>query len=136
ARLRSFGIPLGRVLESIRASNREVGGRVVEMAEAEFMVRGRGYVKSIADLEQIVVKADGPTPVLLRDVARIELGPDERRGVTELNGAGEVVGGAWGCSGWGRMGSTSSTTPRPRSRRSPPACPRACASRRSTTGRS
>ncbi|HYX00933.1 MAG TPA: CusA/CzcA family heavy metal efflux RND transporter, partial [Reyranella sp.] len=93
AKLRSFGIPLGRVLESIRASNREVGGRVVEMAEAEFMVRGRGYVKSIADLEQIVVKADGPTPVLLRDIARIELGPDERRGVTELDGEGEVVGG-------------------------------------------
>ncbi|OJU31288.1 MAG: cation transporter [Alphaproteobacteria bacterium 65-37] len=93
AKLRSFGIPLGRVIESIRASNREVGGRVVEMAEAEFMVRGRGYVKSIADLEQIVLKADGPSPVLLRDVARIELGPDERRGVTELNGEGEVVGG-------------------------------------------
>ena len=92
-KLRSYGIPLGRVIESIRASNREVGGRVVEMAEAEFMVRGRGYLKSAADLEQIVLKADGPTPVLLRDVARIELGPDERRGVTELNGEGEVVGG-------------------------------------------
>jgi copper/silver efflux system protein len=93
AKLRSFGIPLGRVIESIRASNREVGGRVVEMAEAEFMVRGRGYVKSAADLEQIVIKADGRVPVLLRDVARIELGPDERRGVTELDGEGEVVGG-------------------------------------------
>src|SRR5437899_3030648 len=93
AKLRSFGIPLGRVIDSIRASNREVGGRVVEMAEAEFMVRGRGYVKSAADLEQIVLKADGATPVLLRDVARIELGPDERRGVSELDGQGEVVGG-------------------------------------------
>jgi Cu(I)/Ag(I) efflux system membrane protein CusA/SilA len=93
AKLRSFGVPLGRVIDSIRASNREVGGRVVEMAEAEFMVRGRGYVKSIADLEQIVLKADGAAPVLLRDVARIELGPDERRGVTELDGEGEVVGG-------------------------------------------
>ncbi len=92
-KLRSYGIPLGRVIESIRASNREVGGRVVEMAEAEFMVRGRGYLKNAADLEQIVIKTDGPTPVLLRDVARIELGPDERRGVTELNGEGEVVGG-------------------------------------------
>ncbi len=92
-KLKSFGVPLGRVIDSIRASNREVGGRVVEMAEAEFMVRGRGYIKSTADLEQIVLKTDGPTPVLLRDVARIELGPDERRGVTELNGEGEAVGG-------------------------------------------
>src|SRR5260221_3883287 len=91
AKLRSFGIPLGRVIESIRASNREVGGRVVEMAEAEFMVRGRGYLKSAADLEQIVLKADGPAPVLLRDVALIELGPDERRGVSELDREGEVV---------------------------------------------
>src|SRR6185312_1208117 len=82
-----------RVIDAIRASNREVGGRVVEMAEAEYMVRGLGYVKSAADLTQIVVKSDGPVPVLLRDVARIELGPDERRGVTELNGEGEVVGG-------------------------------------------
>jgi Cu(I)/Ag(I) efflux system membrane protein CusA/SilA len=93
AKLRAFGVPLGRVIDSIRASNREVGGRVVEMAEAEYMVRGRGYVQNIADLEQIVLKTDGLTPVLLRDVARIELGPDERRGLTELNGQGEVVAG-------------------------------------------
>ncbi len=92
-RLRSYGVPLTRVIEAIRASNREVGGRVVEMAEAEFMVRGRGYLKSAADLEQIVLRADGPAAVLLRDVARIELGPDERRGVTEMNGEGEVVAG-------------------------------------------
>src|SRR6266850_1698609 len=69
-KLRSYGIPLGRVIDSIRASNREVGGRVVEMAEAEFMVRGRGYLKNAADLEQIVLKTDGSTPVLLRGVAR------------------------------------------------------------------
>jgi Cu(I)/Ag(I) efflux system membrane protein CusA/SilA len=93
AKLRSFGVPLSRVIETIRASNREVGGRVVEMAETEFMVRGRGYIKNVADLEQIVLKADGAAPVLLRDVARIELGPDERRGVTELDGEGEVVSG-------------------------------------------
>ena len=73
--------------------NREVGGRVVEMAETEFMVRGRGYLRGTGDLEQIVLKADGPTPVLLRDVARVELGPDERRGLTELDGEGEAVGG-------------------------------------------
>ncbi|MBS0546188.1 MAG: efflux RND transporter permease subunit [Proteobacteria bacterium] len=93
AKLRSFGVPLGRVVDAIRASNREVGGRVVEMAETEFMVRGRGYVKNTADLEQIVLKADGSVPVLLRDVARIELGPDERRGVAEFDGEGEAVSG-------------------------------------------
>jgi len=93
AKLRSYGVPLSRVIEAIRASNRETGGRVVEMAEAEFMVRGRGYITGSADLEQIVLKADGPTPVLMRDVARIELGPDERRGVSELDGEGEAVGG-------------------------------------------
>jgi Cu(I)/Ag(I) efflux system membrane protein CusA/SilA len=92
-KLRSYGIPLGRVIDAIRASNRETGGRVVEMAEAEYMVRGRGYIHGVDDLSQIVLKADGPAPVLLRDVARIELGPDERRGVSELDGEGEAVGG-------------------------------------------
>jgi Cu(I)/Ag(I) efflux system membrane protein CusA/SilA len=92
-KLRSLGIPLARVVEAIRASNRESGGRVVELAEAEFMVRGRGYLTGTADLAQIVLKADGAAPVLLGDVARIELGPDERRGVTELDGQGEVVAG-------------------------------------------
>ncbi|SKA28508.1 Cu(I)/Ag(I) efflux system membrane protein CusA/SilA [Enhydrobacter aerosaccus] len=92
-KLRSFGVPLARVIETIRASNREVGGRVVEMAETEFMVRGRGYIKNVADLEQIVLRADGTVPVLLRDVARVEFGPDERRGLTELDGEGEVVSG-------------------------------------------
>ena len=92
-KLRSFDIPLGRVIEAIRQSNRETGGRVVEMAETEFMVRGRGYLRDAADLEQIVLKAGGPTPVLIRDVARVELGPDERRGLSELDGEGEAVGG-------------------------------------------
>lgn len=92
-RLRAFDIPLSRIRESIRSSNMDVGGRVVELAETEFMVRGRGYLKSIADIENIVLKADAGTPVLLRDVARVELAPDERRGVTELNGEGEVVSG-------------------------------------------
>jgi Cu(I)/Ag(I) efflux system membrane protein CusA/SilA len=92
-KLRSYGVPLSRVVEAIRASNRETGGRVVEMAEAEFVVRGRGYLTGPADLEQIVLKADGATPVLMRDVARIEIGPDERRGLSELDGEGEAVGG-------------------------------------------
>lgn len=91
--LKSYGIPLARVLEAIRDSNMDVGGRVIEMTETEYMVRGEGYLRGIADLEEIVLKADALTPVLLSDVARVELGPDERRGLTELNGDGEVVSG-------------------------------------------
>ena len=93
AKLRGYGIPLMTVANAIRNSNRDVGGRVVEMAETEYMVRGKGYLRGKADLEQLVVKAERGTPVLLRDVARVELGPDERRGVAELNGEGEVVSG-------------------------------------------
>jgi len=93
AKLRAFGIPLGQVIDAIRASNRETGGRVVEMAETEYMVRGRGYLKGPDDLKNIVLTADGAAPVLLRDVARVDVGPDERRGVTEINGEGEVVAG-------------------------------------------
>jgi copper/silver efflux system protein len=93
-RLQAFGIPLARVTEAVRASNRDVGGRTIEMSETEYMVRGRGYLKSTDDLGRIVLKTSpGGTPVLLRDVARVELGPDERRGVSELNGTGEAVGG-------------------------------------------
>ena len=92
-RLRSLGIPLDKIREVIRGNNMDVGGRTLELAEHEFMVRGRGYLKGIADLESIVVKADGGTPVLLKDVARVELAGDERRGITELNGEGEVASG-------------------------------------------
>jgi len=92
-RLRAYNIPLSKVRDAIRDSNMDVGGRVVELAETEFMVRGRGYLKGIADIEQIVLKAEAGTPVLIKDVARVELAPDERRGVTELNGEGEVVSG-------------------------------------------
>jgi copper/silver efflux system protein len=92
-RLRSFGIPLSKVRDVIRASNMDVGGRTVELSEFEFVVRGRGYVRSIPDLENIVLKNEGGTPVLIKDVARVELGPDERRGLTELNGEGEVASG-------------------------------------------
>ncbi len=92
-RLKAFDLSLDAVRAAVRASNMDVGGRVVELAEAEFMVRGRGYLKGIPDIEQIVLKASGGTPVLLRDVARVELGPDERRGVAELNGEGEAVTG-------------------------------------------
>src|SRR3954467_6429957 len=92
-RLRGFGIPLSKVRDAIRASNMDVGGRTIELSEFEFVVRGRGYLRGIPDLERIVLKADAGTPVLLQDVARVELGPDERRGLTELNGEGEVGGG-------------------------------------------
>jgi Cu(I)/Ag(I) efflux system membrane protein CusA/SilA len=92
-RLKAFDIPLSRLKEAIRASNMDVGGRVVELAETEFMVRGKGYLRGIGDLEQIVLKAQAGAPVLLKDVARVELAPDERRGVTELNGEGEVASG-------------------------------------------
>ena len=92
-KLQAYGIPLSVVSDAIRASNRDVGGRVIEMSEREYMVRGRGYLRGINDLEQIALKSNNGVPVLLRDVAHIELGPDERRGLTDLNGEGEVVGG-------------------------------------------
>ena len=92
-RIKAFDIPLSKVKDAIRASNMDVGGRVVELTETEYMVRGRGYLRGITDLEQIVLKAQGGAPVLLKDVARVELTPDERRGITELNGEGEVASG-------------------------------------------
>ena len=92
-KLQAYGIPLQTIVETIRRSNNDVGGRVVEMAEREYMVRGKGYLRGIADLERLVVKAEGGAPVLLRDVARVELAPEERRGIAELDGEGEVVAG-------------------------------------------
>ncbi|MBK5198541.1 MAG: efflux RND transporter permease subunit, partial [Methyloceanibacter sp.] len=92
-RLQALGIPLSRIRDVIRGSNMDVGGRTVEVSETEFAVRGRGYIKNLSDLEQIVVKSDKGVPVLLKDVARVELTPDERRGITEMNGEGEVVSG-------------------------------------------
>ncbi|MBG0797225.1 efflux RND transporter permease subunit [Methylocystis sp. L43] len=92
-RLRALGIPLSKVRGAIRASNADVGGRTVELSEFEFIVRGRGYLRSVSDLESIVLRVENGTPLLLKDVARVELGPDERRGVTELNGEGEVASG-------------------------------------------
>ncbi|MBI0537438.1 efflux RND transporter permease subunit [Roseomonas sp. KE2513] len=92
-RLRALGISMERVREAIRTSNQDVGGRTVEMSGFEYMVRGRGYLRGTEDLERIVLRAEGGTPVLLRDVARVETGPDERRGIAELNGEGEVASG-------------------------------------------
>ena len=92
-RLRAQGVSLSTLREAVRSSNLDVGGRTVELSEFEFMVRGRGYLKSIADIENIVLKSDRGVPLRLSDVARVELGPDERRGITELNGEGEVASG-------------------------------------------
>jgi copper/silver efflux system protein len=92
-KLRAYGIPLNRVSQTIRDSNRDVGGRAIEMAETEYMVRGRGYLRGASDIENLVLKSERGTPVLVRDIARVELVPDERRGLTELNGEGEVVSG-------------------------------------------
>ncbi|MDP2690034.1 MAG: CusA/CzcA family heavy metal efflux RND transporter, partial [Deltaproteobacteria bacterium] len=93
-RLVTYDVSIGDVVKSLEMSNRDVGGRVVEMSEREYMVRGLGYIKSIPDIENIVLKADRTgTPVKIRDIARVELGPDERRGITERDGEGEVVGG-------------------------------------------
>ncbi len=92
-RLQAYGIPLKTVIDVVAQSNRDVGGRVIELTETEYMVRGRGYLRSISDLQHLVVKAHEGKPVLLRDVARVELAPAERRGITELNGEGETVSG-------------------------------------------
>ncbi|WKZ32235.1 MAG: efflux RND transporter permease subunit [Thermodesulfobacteriota bacterium] len=93
-RLLTYGVSIGEVAKAIEMSNRDVGGRVIEMAEREYMVRGLGYIEGVADIEDIVLKTDRTgTPVRIRDIARVELGPDERRGLAELNGKGEAVGG-------------------------------------------
>lgn len=92
-RMRDLGITMDKMRDAIRASNADVGGRTVELSEFEYVIRGRGYLKSINDLGNVVLKTNNGTPVLLRDVARVELGPDERRGITELNGEGEVASG-------------------------------------------
>ncbi|WP_267551979.1 efflux RND transporter permease subunit [Rhizobium rhizogenes] len=93
ARLKAQGVTLNDVANAVRASNTDVGGRTVELSEFEFMVRGRGYLKGIPDIENIVLKSQNGVPLKLSDVARVELVPDERRGITELNGEGEVASG-------------------------------------------
>jgi Cu(I)/Ag(I) efflux system membrane protein CusA/SilA len=92
-KLQVFGIPLNRIRDAIRSSNMDTGGRTVELSETEFAVRGRGLITSTRDISSIAVKSDSGVPVYLRDISRIELVPDERRGIAELNGEGEAVGG-------------------------------------------
>lgn len=94
ARLLGYNIPLRTVIEAIRRSNNDVGGRTIEIAGAEHVVRGLGYIKSLADLEMIPVATNGNgTPILVRDLATVTLGPDLRRGIATLDDKGEVVGG-------------------------------------------
>lgn len=92
--LLAYNIPLTKVRHALKLSNEDVGGRLIEMAETEFMVRGKGYIKTIKDIKNITLTVDeNGTPVLLKDVASVQLGPELRRGVTDLDGKGEVVGG-------------------------------------------
>jgi Cu(I)/Ag(I) efflux system membrane protein CusA/SilA len=92
--LQAYRIPIRAIVDAVREGNNDVGGRLVEFAGAEFMVRGRGYARSVKDLEEIVVGQDTRgTPVRLRDVARVVLGPDIRRGVADLDGQGDTAGG-------------------------------------------
>jgi Cu(I)/Ag(I) efflux system membrane protein CusA/SilA len=92
--LMAYHIPLSKVKNAIMRSNNDVGGRVIEMAETEYMVRGLGYIKSINDINTIPVGVDSNgTPIRIRDVAHVHMGPELRRGIVELNGEGEVAGG-------------------------------------------
>ena len=92
-RLRSYNIPISRVAEAVRAANQETGARLLEYGGAEYMIRGQGYVRSTADLEETVLASQNGTPIRIRDVGQVVLGPDIRRGVSDLDGRGEAVSG-------------------------------------------
>ncbi|MGC4084488.1 MAG: efflux RND transporter permease subunit [Vicinamibacterales bacterium] len=93
-RLRAFNLPIATVLDAVRSGNNDVGGRLVEMSGAEYMVRGRGYAKSLDDIGDIVLaRNDNGVPVRVRDVGQVTLGPDLRRGIADLDGTGDVVSG-------------------------------------------
>jgi len=93
-RLQAYGIPINRVVEAVRGGNNDVGGRLIEFGGTEYMVRGKGYVRSIRDLENIVLTAsESGTPIRVKDIGQVGLGPDIRRGVADLDGTGDVVSG-------------------------------------------
>ncbi|HET6373588.1 MAG TPA: efflux RND transporter permease subunit, partial [Candidatus Polarisedimenticolia bacterium] len=93
-RLLAYEVTLDEVMDAIQASNNDVGGRVIEFNGTEYMIRGRGYVQQVKDLEKVAVRtSEKGVPVLLRDLGRVQLGPDMRRGTAELNGLGETAGG-------------------------------------------
>ena len=93
-KLQGYNIPLAKVLQSVRAGNQDIEGRVLDFNGLEYVIRGRGYIKSIKDIENIAVAADNSgTPVLIKNIASVQLGPEQRRGIADLNGEGEVAGG-------------------------------------------
>ena len=93
-KLRAYDVPISAIRTAVQRSNNDVGGRALEMAESEFMIRGRGYIRNEDDIRDIVLKVDSRgTPLLLRDIATVQVGPEIRRGLVELNGEGETVGG-------------------------------------------
>lgn len=92
-RLRSYGIPISRVADAVRSGNSETGARLLEFGGAEYMIRGRGYVKSPQDIEDIVLAGQNGTPIRIKDVGDVVLGPDIRRGAADLDGTGEAVSG-------------------------------------------
>jgi copper/silver efflux system protein len=92
-RLRAYGIPIAKVTEAVRATNQETGARLLEFGGAEYMIRGQGYVRSTADLEETVLASKNGTPIRIKDVGQVILGPDIRRGTSDLDGRGEVVSG-------------------------------------------
>ena len=92
-RLRSYGIPISRVADAVRAGNRETGARLLEFGGAEYMIRGRGYMQSQHDIEETVLASVDGTPIRIKDIGRVVIGPDIRRGASDLNGSGEVVSG-------------------------------------------
>jgi Cu(I)/Ag(I) efflux system membrane protein CusA/SilA len=91
-KLRALGVSLEELAAAVRRSNAEVGGRVLEMSGREYFIRGRGYLENLSQLDQVVIRAEGGTPVRVADVARVQFGPDIRRGLAELDGQGETVG--------------------------------------------
>jgi Cu(I)/Ag(I) efflux system membrane protein CusA/SilA len=89
----AYNIPLEKVLNAVKAGNNDVGGRLIEFSGAEYMIRGKGYARSVKDIEDIVVGGSGGTPVLIKNIAKVETGPEMRRGVSDLDGEGDAVGG-------------------------------------------
>ena len=92
-RLRSYGIPISRVADAVRSGNRETGARLLEFGGAEYMIRGRGYMQSLHDIEETVLASVDGTPIRIRDIGKVVIGPDIRRGASDLDGSGEVVSG-------------------------------------------
>jgi Cu(I)/Ag(I) efflux system membrane protein CusA/SilA len=93
-RLQAYGISINRVVEAVRGGNKEVGGRLIEFGGTEYMIRGRGYARSVQDFENIVlVASDNGTPIRIKDIGQVAQGPDLRRGIAELDGKGEAVSG-------------------------------------------